>query len=653
MDRRQFFGVGGALALGCSPLSKALAQTTWTPPYALPAPGQVISLTGGNTLDAVATAANGWGNYGWTFDRAAPIYNGYGFGAFSSDYSTAGAMVIAGIGGHHAGGIWGGFLFDFTTGQWISKANANGKVETPADPSVNAVDWSTGELRDKTGLSGQLPIPGHGYLWHFCPPKAVGGGSRGYLIKCCVAAGSDGGWDAARSFKFDLDTGAWSYASDNNIDFDGAYLNPYTDGGGDWDPVTNRFYSPQKGAYTGQLRYLEKTATGWTWKKTSCPNLRNASLMTAFVNNRDLVLGYMDGAWQKVNLDNPGAGASAINMVNASLLSGYLYTRFHRYPADGCWYTLRGKANRASISSWPNDGSPAATLAADQCLLKIDPTTWTVTQEAITGGIVALWESRWVASPPHGNAFVYVPALQCFAWFPRHDAPVQLIKPKGGTTPIADTQAPTVPTGLRVSGTTTSSVTWAWNASTDNGGGLVAGYKVALYDAADVPFAVIDVGNVLSYTRTGLVASTTYKARVSAYDNASPRNESAPCSAVAGTTSGGSTGGDTQPPTVPGTLRVTSTTATSITWSWYASTDNGGGSVKGYRVVLYDANDAVIAGPLDVGNVLAYSATGLVPDTVYKLRVAAYDDAVSANVSVLSAPVQGKTRKKDAPGKGR
>ena len=500
MDRRKFIGATGAVALGCSSASRAFGQTSWTPPYQLPSSGQVVSLPidGGNTLDGVATAANGWGNYSSTFTRAAPIYNGFGFGAFAEDFSTAGAMVIAGVGGHHAGGIWGGFLFDFTTGRWISRANANGKVETPNDPPSSEVDWATGELRNKTGLSGQLPIPGHGYLWQFCPPKAVSGGTRGYLIKCCVAAGSDAGYDAARSFKFDLESGLWTYASDNNINFDGQYLNPYTDGGGAWDPVSNRFYTPQKGAYTDQLRYLEKTAAGWTWGKTSCPGLRNAALATVFVEGRALVIGYTDGTWQKVNLDAAAAGASYFTMVNAGLVPG-IYQRWHKYPVDGCWYALRGKADRGAITSWPGSGSPPNTLAVDQFLLKIDPVTWTVSKAPIAGGIVALWENYYTAAPPHGNAFIYVPQLQCFAWFPRPDGPVQLIKPPSGGTPGGDTQPPTVPANLRVTSTTAASIAWAWDASTDNGGGTVAGYRVALYNASDVALgSAVDAGNVLA-----------------------------------------------------------------------------------------------------------------------------------------------------------
>lgn len=642
MDRREFIHASGALAFGCSRISDAFSQTSWTPPYALPARGQVISLSGpgSNTLRAVATAANGWGDYSSMTSLANPIWNGFGFGAFAADYGDAGAMVIAGNGGHHAGGIWGGFIFDFTTGQWISKANTNGKIETRADPGYLTIDWSTGELKDKTGLTGQLPVPGHGYLWPFCPPKSVSGGTKGVYIKPCVAAGSDAGYDASRSFQFDLDTGLWTYASDNNMNFDGAYLNPYTSGGGDWDPVTNRYYTPQKGYATGALRYLDKTASGWTWRKVACPNLRNATLTTVFVNGRELVLGYADFAWQKIDLDNIGAGASYFNMLNPELLAASFRTRWHKYPVDGCWYALNGKADRAAITSWAGDSSPPGTLAADQSLLKIDPATWTVTREPIAGGILALWENRYTATPSHGNAFVYVPKLQCFAWFPRPDTAVQLIKPSAGGTPAPDTQPPTVPANLRTSTTTTSSITWAWDASVDNGGGAVAGYKVALYDGGGMPLgSVVDAGNVLTYTASGLAASTTYKLAASAYDNAAPANESAFSAQVAGATAAVP---DTQPPTVPTNLRVTSATANSISWVWDASTDSGG-TVAGYKVALQDAAGAPIGAVVDKGNVLTHTASGLAAGTTYRLTVSAYDNATPPNASDMSAPVAGTT----------
>jgi hypothetical protein len=369
--------------------------------------------------------------------------------------------------------------------------------------------------------------------------------------------------------------------------------------------------------------------------------MRNGQLFTVFVHGRQLVIGYKDATWQTVDLDNIGAGATYINVVNSGLAAGF-YQRWHKYPVDGCWYTLKGRADRAAITSWPSDSSPIGTLAADQFLLKLDPATWTITQVPIEGGILALWENRYTATHPHGNAFIYVPKLECFAWFARPDGPVQLIKPPAGGTPGGDKQPPTVPANLRVTGATASSIDWAWDASSDNGGGAVAGNNVALFDAADVAIGVpVNAGNVLAYTAGGLNAGSTYKLRVSAYDNATPANESTFCAAVAGSTSAPPI--DTQPPSVPANLRVTGATTSSITWAWDASTDTGGGLVAGYNVALFDGADVPIGAPVNAGNVLAYTATGLIAGTTYKLRVSAFDNATAANESAYCTAVVGAT----------
>ncbi|MFJ6574259.1 glycoside hydrolase family 6 protein [Streptomyces sp. NPDC091292] len=100
--------------------------------------------------------------------------------------------------------------------------------------------------------------------------------------------------------------------------------------------------------------------------------------------------------------------------------------------------------------------------------------------------------------------------------------------------PGGDTQAPTVPTGLTVTGTSRSSVSLSWTASTDNT--AVSGY--------DVFRNGVQVGSTTtstSFTDNGLEASTAYSYRVRARDAAG--NTSALSSAVTGTTTaGGGTG---------------------------------------------------------------------------------------------------------------
>ncbi|MEU4089642.1 glycoside hydrolase family 6 protein [Streptomyces aureus] len=97
----------------------------------------------------------------------------------------------------------------------------------------------------------------------------------------------------------------------------------------------------------------------------------------------------------------------------------------------------------------------------------------------------------------------------------------------------SDTQAPTVPGGLTVGSTTSSSVALSWTASTDNT--AVTGYDV-YRDGTKVGSAT-----GTSYTDSGLTASTTYSYTVKAKDAAG--NVSAASTAVSATTKASSGGG--------------------------------------------------------------------------------------------------------------
>jgi chitinase len=99
----------------------------------------------------------------------------------------------------------------------------------------------------------------------------------------------------------------------------------------------------------------------------------------------------------------------------------------------------------------------------------------------------------------------------------------------GGT----DTAAPSAPSNLRSTGVTSSSVSLAWNASTDNV--AVTGYDV--YRGS----TLADTVTGTSATVSGLSASTAYTFTVRAKDAAG--NMSAASSSVSATTSGGGGGG--------------------------------------------------------------------------------------------------------------
>ena len=90
----------------------------------------------------------------------------------------------------------------------------------------------------------------------------------------------------------------------------------------------------------------------------------------------------------------------------------------------------------------------------------------------------------------------------------------------GGGTP--DTSPPTVPQNVGATALNATQVDVSWTASTDVGGGVVAGYKVY---RADVGLLTTVTGT--AYSDTSVVANTAYAYTVSAIDNATPANESA------------------------------------------------------------------------------------------------------------------------------
>ncbi|HUR05437.1 MAG TPA: glycosyl hydrolase family 18 protein [Nonomuraea sp.] len=180
----------------------------------------------------------------------------------------------------------------------------------------------------------------------------------------------------------------------------------------------------------------------------------------------------------------------------------------------------------------------------------------------------------------------------------------------GGT----DTTAPSVPANLRSTGATSSSVSLAWDAATDNVG--VTGYDV--YRGSTQVTTVTGT----TYTDTGLAAATSYTYTVRARDAAG--NVSAAGTAVTASTSGG-----TGAPGQPGTPNVTGSTSSSITLSWGASS----GTVTGYRVYEGTTVRATVTGTsATIGSLSAC--------TSHTYTVKAYN---SAGESAASAQATGAT----------
>ncbi|WP_084964701.1 fibronectin type III domain-containing protein [Thermoactinospora rubra] len=185
-----------------------------------------------------------------------------------------------------------------------------------------------------------------------------------------------------------------------------------------------------------------------------------------------------------------------------------------------------------------------------------------------------------------------------------------------------DTTPPSAPGNLRVTGTTSSSVSLAWNAATDNVG--VTGYNV--YRGGTLVTTVTGT----AYTDSGLSPSTSYTYTVRARDAAG--NLSGPSNSVTGTTSGGQ-----GVPGQPGAPSVTGVTNSSISLSWGASS----GTVTGYRVYEGGTQRAQVTGT-------SAAISGLAACSTHTYTVRAYN---SAGESAASAPVTGTTTGCTNPGR--
>jgi chitodextrinase/subtilisin family serine protease len=183
-----------------------------------------------------------------------------------------------------------------------------------------------------------------------------------------------------------------------------------------------------------------------------------------------------------------------------------------------------------------------------------------------------------------------------------------------------ETQPPSIPAAVSATAISSSQISLAWTASTDNVG--VTTYKV--YRNGTL-FTLL--GNVTSYTNGGLTPSTRYSYTVSACDAAG--NCSAQSTAALATTMAPA---DTQAPTTPTGLTVTAATSTRINILWSAATDNV--AVTAYKV--YSGG-----GLVDTVGAVTSTFRTVVPATTYSYSVAACDAA--GNCSAQSAPQSATT----------
>jgi fibronectin type 3 domain-containing protein len=179
------------------------------------------------------------------------------------------------------------------------------------------------------------------------------------------------------------------------------------------------------------------------------------------------------------------------------------------------------------------------------------------------------------------------------------------------TTPaLADTTAPSIPSGVVATATSTSQVSVTWSVSTDSGGSGLAGYQVYRNGT------LLNTTTVNSYTDNGLLANTSYCYTIVAYDNAG--NSSAASSESCATTPSPSSGN----PAAPSNLTTTAVDPTDIALNWQDNSNNE----LGFQIQRATSSNGPWSVVGTVGpNVTTYTDTGLDPSTTYYYEVDAYN----------------------------
>jgi len=192
---------------------------------------------------------------------------------------------------------------------------------------------------------------------------------------------------------------------------------------------------------------------------------------------------------------------------------------------------------------------------------------------------------------------------------------------------------PDAPTGFSAVPVSPVSVSLNWSPPQNNGGAPITGYRIDYRIAPSSTYStLVTLGNLTTYTHSGLTTAKTYIYRVYAINSigtgsgtpeqpATPTTSSAPPKPIA--------------PNPPQNLVASIYSSTQINLSWSTPTSNGGPQVTGYRIdYKLDSATAYTNIVANSGNTLTtYSHTGLQVGHVYTYEVYAINSIGTGNAS--------------------
>ncbi len=377
---------------------------TW-PPYTVPTTsGQVVNI-GTNYASDVRPAINSAAEWNYA------LFGYYGGGALIEDFSHGGAYAITGSGGHAVPPNLGSCYFDFQDAMWKRKDNANGVAARTSDFPDAEIDSTYGEIIAAT--TAGIPAPAHLYAFHMQRRGANRGTLGSHLLLRSQSSGFGANRGSSHAHSFNMSTGLWTRLSTNSVIQDGVSFR-----GAAYDAATNRYYMIRfQMHYSSAIDYLD--GNDWTWKTASLGTTTDkGENLTCFVDNERhlLVMVQQAGTLRVWDLDNLAGGETMVPM--SGTLPTYCQSDFHLYPRDGSYYTHEGMGNATLLKITP----PA---------IGLNPltATWACSTRTLTSALRTQPADRIISGAVHNTRFFYVPSLDCFAWIPGEEYPVQLIKP--------------------------------------------------------------------------------------------------------------------------------------------------------------------------------------------------------------------------------
>ena len=369
-----------------------ICRVTVVAPGALPAVGaaKLVGLSDGH--QAVLPVGMNAGS----FTKA--LFEAYGCGAFVRDYSTDGAFVVAGSGGHGHYEIVGGAGFDFTTRAWFWRGTPGYAEKLTA--SVVA-DTNGSPYYELSASPAQTPAPPHPYGNMHAIRAADGGGSKGSIIHVGRAAVCGESVGSRTVHKFDCATGVWSRTATGEFTNSGLQ-----EGFAVFDPTAKRYYSVGSTSMhaTSVIPYLD--VADWTLKSHTTGNSATpgdttyASATYWAGNGKRLLMLFWGSRWQALDLDYPSAGWYQLSKTGPSIATDKIAP---------CWHEGNG-----NLYYRPSSG-------AGNTLVKIVPPanpltgTWVTSTITLSGDTIPEFKGSGVTTE-HYKSLFYVPSLSMLGW---------------------------------------------------------------------------------------------------------------------------------------------------------------------------------------------------------------------------------------------